>query len=239
MEVRIDSLLAGAKKAEGTVVVIDVYRAFTTACIAVEQGAEKIVLTPEIDDALLLRRQRVGDLCVGEVGGRKPDDFDFGNSPHELSQVDLSGKVPILSTRAGTVGVNAAWHADRVYGASLRNASATARVIAAEQPKVVTIVAMGWSGRVRTDEDEVCAIYLKNLLLGRHPPADAVAALIRCCRESEKFDDPDQPDFHPRDRDLALEVNHSNFALHVYRRDRVLVAVPLTAPPEASAHGID
>jgi 2-phosphosulfolactate phosphatase len=232
MEVRIDSLLAGAKKAEGTVVIIDVYRAFTTACIAVEQGAEKIVLTPEIDDALLLRRQKVGDLCVGEVDGRKPEDFDHGNSPYEISQADLTGKTPILSTRAGTVGANAAWHAGRMYGASLVNASATARVIRAEAPSLVTVVAMGLSGRIRTDEDEICAIYLKNLLLGLHPPRQAVADLIASSHESLKFDDPAQPHFHPRDRDLALDIDRSPFALSLYRRDRVLVAVPIAAPPE-------
>lgn len=232
-----DSLLAGAKKAEGTVVIIDVYRAFTTACIAVEQGARKIILTPDIGDALLLRRQKVGDLCVGEVDGRKPEDFDCGNSPHEIAQLDLSSRIPILSTRAGTVGANAAWHADRMYGVSLVNAAATARVIRAEQPALVTIVAMGASGRVRTDEDEICGIYLKNLLLGRRPPRQAVAALVAASYESMKFDDPAQPHFHPHDRDLALDVDRSPFALSVYRRDRLLVAVPVPAPPEEPNDG--
>jgi 2-phosphosulfolactate phosphatase len=38
------SLLEGAHAAKGTVVVIDVYRAFTTAAIAFQQGAAKIAV---------------------------------------------------------------------------------------------------------------------------------------------------------------------------------------------------
>ncbi len=226
MEVRIDSLLAGATSAKGVVVVIDVYRAFTTACVAIEQGAEKLILTAGIDDALMLRRQKVGDCCVGEVDGKKPEDFDYGNSPHEISQQDFSKRTPILSTRAGTVGVNAASHADHLFGGSLVNASATAKAVQALSPKLVTLVAMGWAGRVRTDEDEICAIYLKNLILGQRPDPASVSKLIASCIESQKFDDPDQPHFHPVDRDIALQIDRVDFALKVLRRDRAWVATP-------------
>ena len=44
MEIVLSSLLNGAKEAQGTVVIIDVYRAFTTAAIAFSKGAEKIIL---------------------------------------------------------------------------------------------------------------------------------------------------------------------------------------------------
>lgn len=224
MDIRIDSLLAGARKAKGTVVIIDVYRAFTTAAVAFEQGASKIILTAEVQDALMLRRLKAGDLCVGEVDGKKPDEFDYNNSPHALSRVDLKDRVPILSTRAGTVGVNAARHADRIFGASLVNAAATAKVIAERAPSLVTLVAMGWGGLTRTDEDEVCAVYLKNLLQGHQPDAAAAARFIRSCRESLKFDDPAQPHFHPKDREIALKIDSMDFAIEVAQRNRMLVA---------------
>jgi 2-phosphosulfolactate phosphatase len=230
MDVRIDSLLAGASRAEGTVVVIDVYRAFTTACILIERGARHLLLTADIEDALRLRRQRAGDCCVGEVGGAKPEQFDFGNSPHEILEEDFSGRTPILSTRAGTVGVNAAWHAERLYGASLVNAGATARVIRAAAPSQVTLVAMGWQGRIRADEDELCAVYLKNLILGEQPDAAAVTRFIAGCAESRKFDDPAQPHFHRRDREVALQVDRVDFALRVRRRDQMWVARPESLP---------
>ena len=72
MEIRLLSLLEGARQAEGTVVIIDVYRAFTTAAVAFSRGADKIILVAEIEEALELRRQGKGELCVGEVGGIRP-----------------------------------------------------------------------------------------------------------------------------------------------------------------------
>ena len=65
MEVRVASLLEGAQAAEGVVVIIDVYRAFTTEAIAFQKGVEKIILVAEIDEALQLREKCVGDVCVG------------------------------------------------------------------------------------------------------------------------------------------------------------------------------
>lgn len=81
------------------------FRAFTTAAVALARGAEKIILTAEPEEALALRAAGVGELCLGEVGGIRPPGFDFGNSPFELSQADVAGKTLIQSTRAGTVGV--------------------------------------------------------------------------------------------------------------------------------------
>ena len=237
MDIRIDSLLAGARKAEGTVVIIDVYRAFTTAAVAFQQGAAKIILTADVQDAVMFRRLKSGDLCVGEVDGKKPEEFDYNNSPHALSQIDLRDLVPILSTRAGTVGVNAARHADQIFGASLVNAAATAKVIAERSPSLVTLVAMGWGGLTRTDEDDVCAIYLKNLLQGHQPDANAAARFIRSCKESLKFDDSAQPHFHPKDRAIALKIDSVDFAIEIAQRNRMLVATRVDPPAAHDAHG--
>ena len=57
MEIRIESLIEGARRAKGTVVVIDVFRAFTTAAVAFARGVEKIILTAEPDEALALRKR--------------------------------------------------------------------------------------------------------------------------------------------------------------------------------------
>ena len=45
MEIHLKSLLQGARESTGTVVIIDVYRAFTTAAVAFQRGAEKIIFS--------------------------------------------------------------------------------------------------------------------------------------------------------------------------------------------------
>lgn len=224
MEIRLASLLEGAQEAEGTVVIIDVYRAFTTEAVAFQRGVEKIILVAEVDEALALLDRGVGELCVGEVGGKRPDGFDFNNSPYEISRADVAGKTLIHSTRAGTVGVAAAEKADVIYGGALVSAQATAAAILEAEPDVVTLVAMGWAARERTDEDEQCALYLRNLLLGRKPDVDAVRALVLAGQESQKFGDPAQPHFYAEDRDLALAINSAPFAVRIAREDGLLVA---------------
>lgn len=228
MEIRVSSLLQGAQEAEGTTIIIDVFRAFTTAGVAFSRGAEKIVLVAEIEEALELRERGVGEVCMGEVAGLRPDGFDYGNSPFELSTADVEGKTLIQSTRAGTVGVSAAKNASAIYAGSLVIAEATTSAVLKDNPNLVTIVAMGAEGKVRADEDEQCALYMRNLLLGRKPNHDAVRSLILVGEESQKYGDPDRPHFHPNDRDTALQIDSIPFAIKITREDGLLVARKVT-----------
>jgi 2-phosphosulfolactate phosphatase len=232
VNIELSSLLHGAQHAEGVVIVIDVFRAFTTAAVAFAQGVEKIILVAEVEEALALRNQGKGQLCVGEVGGRKPEGFDFGNSPYELSQAaGLSGQTLIQSTRAGTVGVAAAQKAETLYLGSFVIATATVKAVLAQTPVLVSIVAMGAEARQRTDEDEQCALYLRNLFQGRRPNPDAVSHLVRMGQEAQKYDDPALPHFHPEDKALALQIDKYDFALRVRREDGLLVARKDTGTP--------
>ena len=224
MEIRIGSLLRGAQEARGTVVIVDVFRAFTTAAVAFRKGAKKIVLVAEVDEALQLRENDVGEMCIGEVNGIRPDGFDMGNSPYEMLDADVAGKALIQSTRAGTVGMSAATNASQIYAGSLVIAKATANAILQDDPDLVTIVAMGWEARINVDEDDQCAFYMRNLLQGRQPDRDAVRALVLAGEESQKFGDPSQPQYHPEDRDIALQIDSVDFAIKVEREDGLLVA---------------
>src|SRR2546426_1588169 len=230
MEIRLASLLQGAREAAGTTIIIDVFRAFTTAAVAFDRGAEHIVLVAEVEEALDLRRRGVGHLCMGEVDGKRPAGFDFGNSPYEVSQADFTGKTLIQSTRAGTVGVNAAAAAHTLYLGSFVIATATVQAILASAPPLVTIVAMGAAARGRSDEDEQCALYLRNLLQGRRPDHEAVQKLVLIGQEAQKYGDPSQPHFHPRDREMAVHIDRYPFAIRVRREDGLLVARPQRLP---------
>jgi len=224
MEIRIESLIEGARRARGTVVIVDVFRAFTTAAVALARGARQIIMVAEPDEALALRERGVGEICVGEVNGIRPEGFDFGNSPYEMTQASLEGKVVIQSTRAGITGVAAAAQAEAVYGASFVVAAATARAVLRDNPSYVTIVAMGWNARARTDEDEQCALYLRNLMQGRRPDPEAVRKLVLASGEVAKFRDPNQPHFHPEDLDMALEIDKYDFAVRIVREGGFWVA---------------
>jgi 2-phosphosulfolactate phosphatase len=220
MNISIQSLLEGSERATGTVAVIDVFRAFTTAAVALANGASRIVMVSTVEEALARSDAGIGQICMGEVRGKAPDEFDFGNSPLEVSAVDFSRKTIIQRTSAGTQGIIAAANrADRRYAASLVTASATARAILAGSPEGVTLVAMGDNGVNRTDEDEVCALHLRNLLEGRPGDRRAVQRLILAGGEVGRFHDPARPHLHPQDVDIALDLDRFDFAIRVEIED--------------------
>ena len=59
MNISIHSLLDGAAQATGTVAVIDVFRAFTTAAVALAGGAYKVIMVSTVKEALSLREKGI------------------------------------------------------------------------------------------------------------------------------------------------------------------------------------
>ena len=74
---------------------------------------------------------------------------------------------------------------------------------------------MGGEGVRRTDEDELCAIHLRNRIEGRQGHPDAVRRLILAGGEVPRFHDPTRPYLHPEDVDMALDVDRFDFAVRV------------------------
>jgi 2-phosphosulfolactate phosphatase len=150
--------------------------------------------------------------CAPPASGRSawarsaaaPPGFDFGNSPFAISQIDFTGSTIIQRTSAGTQGVAAAAGAERLYAGSLVTADATARALSASRPALVTLVAMGNRTVVRTDEDELCAIHLRNRLEGRPGDAEGLRRTILAGREIAHFGDLAYPHMPVGNLDIAL-----------------------------------
>ena len=215
MQVRIDSLMAGANAAVGVVAIIDVFRAFSTAAVALANGASRIIMVSSVEEALALRNSGAGQVCMGEAGGQAPAGFDFGNSPFAVSTADFTGKTIIQRTSAGTQGITAAGQTERLYAAALVTAKATARSMRRDGPNRISLVAMGKNALERTDEDELCALHLRNILAGRPGDGDAVRRLILASAEAVRFREPNPPHLYPEDLEIALDIDRYDFAIRV------------------------
>lgn len=213
-EISIGSLLEGAQQAAGAVAIIDVFRAFTTAAVAFANGAAHIIMVGSVEEALSLRADGRVQICMGEVGGHAPEGFDFGNSPFEIRNIDFRGKAIAQRTSAGTQGIVAARHADHLYAASLVTARATANALRSHGSGRISLVAMGNNAVTRSDEDELCALHLRNILEGRPGNGDAVRQVILASGEIARFHDPQAPQ-HPGDLDIALDIDRFDFAIRV------------------------
>lgn len=117
MIVNVVECIEGARRAKGLVVVIDVFRAFSVACYAVDNGVEKYFAVGEIDLARKLAVDHTG-ILVGERDCIKVEGFDYGNSPAEIEEVDFSGKTVVHTTSAGTQGLVGAVQADEIITGS-------------------------------------------------------------------------------------------------------------------------
>jgi 2-phosphosulfolactate phosphatase len=211
--------LDGARAALGTAVIIDVFRAFTTAAFCVAAGAREVVLVGDHEQALALKAKDRDLFLTGEIGGRPIPGFDVGNSPSKIVDLDLRGRRVVQRTSAGTQGVVAAAAATEVVLGSLVIASATVRYVRGHD--AISLVAMGTHGGDDHDEDEICAAYLEQLLLDAAPPVPTIALAA-----AEQW-----PDWFPRrDAELALEVDRFDFALPVVREDGLLIARPAVQP---------
>lgn len=227
MEIRIESLLSSAAAVTGTAVVIDVFRAFTVAAVVLSKGARQIIMVDSIADAIRLRNEGLGDVCIGERNSQKPVDFNFGNSPAQLMAVNLTGKSVIQTTSNGTAGVSAAKGATTVYAASLVNAEATVQAILGRAPPVVTLLAMGRSGgSIRTDEDEICALYLRSRLEGRTPDKESLKRLLLSMVPPVRQELFLQKDYDAKDRTLALDVDSIPIAMQLYQEGDLMLARP-------------
>lgn len=209
MNVRILHLAEGARQARGITVIIDVFRAFTLEAYLFDQGAEKIYTVADEKTAYRLKEEHPEYILIGERHGKILPGFDYGNSPSSVRGMDFTGRTFVHTTSNGTQGIANAVGADEILTGSLVNASATARYISARHPEEVSLVCMGWEGR-DTEEDVLCAEYLKSLLEEK-PMKDIVkrADDLRYT-EGKKFFDPAQQDAFPQG-DFAMCVKPDIF----------------------------
>ena len=176
-------------------------------------------IVSSVEEALALRSAGIGQLCMGEVRGRRPPGFDLGNSPFEASQADVDGMTIIQRTSAGTQGIVSARKAAQLYAGSLVTAKATVRGMLEHSPQKATLVAMGNDGVTRTDEDELCAIHLRNLLEGRPGNLSGIREVILAGPRIADFHNPDKPHLHPGDLEIALDIDRYDFAVRITEED--------------------
>ncbi len=217
MQVDVFDHVAGAREARGIAVVIDVFRAFSVAAYAFDEGAARVLPVAGIDEAKELGRRFPGAILAGERHARRLPGFDIGNSPTEVRAVGLRGKVLVHTTHAGTQGLANAQGADEVLTGAFVNISAVCRYIRHRAPQRVSLVRMGHEARERCAEDDLYAECLRLLLLGQPAPLGEVRERLRDAPAAVKFFDP-ACDWAPRDDfEYCTDVDRFDFVLRLKR----------------------
>ena len=225
MEVRRLSLAEGARAAEGTAVIIDVFRAFTCEPLMFYCGARRILLEGDPDACRAYRKLEPDAVLVGEINEVPIEGFDLTNSPSFILACGpalFEGRTVVHRTTSGVAGALAALErCDEVLLASFANARATTEYLRRRGPRVVSIVAMGIRSMEKAPEDEACGDCLESLLSDPAPARsyDHVAAMaeILSHETAQKFLRGDKPYLPREDPVFCLQRDLFDFALRAER----------------------
>ena len=141
----------------GVAVILDILRASTTMVHALANGAESVIPTEEIDEALS-EKARCGESSVllgGERAGVLIPQFDLDNNPFAYSAETVRGKTIIFTTSNGTRALRHSLAADRILIGAFVNLSAVVDVLLADT-RPIHLVCAGTMGQI-TQEDALCA----------------------------------------------------------------------------------
>ena len=151
---------------EGVCAVVDVIRATTTLVAMAEAGDPEVWIAGDVSTARQAASQ-LGPhtLLCGERGGLPPKGFDYGNSPREFQDSDLTGRRAVLSTTNGAYAIERWGQSRRTYIAALRNAGTVADCLIEDpETRSITIACAGRSGALALDDLYTAGVIVQRLL---------------------------------------------------------------------------
>ena len=152
-------------------IVIDVIRATTTLTTLFDSGAARVYAADSLEQAQQAATRFPQRLLCGERHGLPVAGFDYGNSPAQFAQLDMSGRELILTTTNGTRAFHACpASSSRLAGCFYNAHAVTARALALAQEKGnnIVIVCAAESNYFALD-DATCAGYLALEVQRQHP----------------------------------------------------------------------
>lgn len=134
---------------QSIVVVIDIFRATSSICYGIENGAESIIPVATIEACESYRHSDF--LLAAERNGEVVDGFDFGNSPFSYTEDKVSGKTIVLTTTNGTHAINMSRGAHKIVIGSFLNLAALCDWLKT-QPNDVLLLCSGWKDKVNLED---------------------------------------------------------------------------------------
>ena len=151
-------------------IVIDAMRATTTLAVMFDAGARRVLAAQTLEQALEAAQKIPGRLLCGERHAKTPPGFEYGNSPAQFAQLDLSQRELILTTSNGTRALFACPEQSTRLAGSFYNAQAVTRYAleqASRQRSNIAIVCAAEYGYFAL-EDSTCAGYMALELQRQH-----------------------------------------------------------------------
>ncbi len=129
-------------KQDRLIVVTDIFRATSSICAALGNGAREIVAVSEKQECLEYKKK--GFIIAGERDGKLLDYADMGNSPDGFLTPEIKGRSIVLNTTNGTRTIRIAGKHNNplVIGAFINLKALTDHII--KENKHILIFCSGW-----------------------------------------------------------------------------------------------
>jgi len=208
------------------VVVIDVLRAFTTACYVMNNNPKDYIIVSDLSQAYELKKENPDYILMGERDGKNLPGFDYGNSPAEIKNLDFSGKTIVQTTTLGTKGVvSALKHTKEIITGSFTNAKAIINYIKKENPKIVYLFCT--DSRPNDNEDLMLAKYIKgyfeNKMLDINVIRENLIKQSQLIKSGVWYLFNSKGKYAKSDFSLALEPDKFDFVMKIYLDKNKLV----------------
>jgi 2-phosphosulfolactate phosphatase len=150
---------------EYIVVIIDIFRATSSICYGIDNGAEAIIPVSQVEDCAAYRDKGFNYLLAAERNGEVVAGFDFGNSPFAYTADKVAGKTVVLTTTNGTHALHLSRSAKKVVIGSFLNLTALCNWLKTQQANILLVCA-GWKNNFNLEDTLFAGAVIEQLKAG-------------------------------------------------------------------------
>lgn len=133
------------------VVIIDIFRATSSICYGIDNGAAAIIPVAEVEECLAYKEFNPEYLLAAERNGEVVEGFDFGNSPFSYTTEKVSGKTVVLTTTNGTQALHLSRAAKKVAIGSFLNLTPLCNWLKSLNEDILLVCA-GWKNNFNLED---------------------------------------------------------------------------------------
>ena len=168
---------------ETIVIVVDIFRATTSMCAAIHNGARSVIPVRSLEEAKAYKEK--GYLVGGERNVVKFEFGDFGNSPSEYTAEKVKNKDIVISTTNGTRAIDEAVDSWCLIIGSFSNLSAIAQYCI-NQKKDVLVLCAGWQEKFNIEDSLFGGALVEKLIDGGYNASfDAAQITLSMWKEAK------------------------------------------------------
>lgn len=143
------ALLPSYNLERNIVVIIDIFRATSSICYGIENGADAIIPVAQVEQCSAYAGS--GYLLAAERNGEVVEGFDFGNSPFAYRKEKVCGKTIVLTTTNGTLALHQSITAKRIVIGSFLNLTALCNWLKTQEEDILLVCA-GWKNNFNLED---------------------------------------------------------------------------------------